>query len=423
MLDQIAAKYLDRLLSDGEASKAAALCPRLLRGSASAWERVVFHFAHVRQLACLAPYIPTDSPVLKDTVYEVVLNAFLANAADHARFLATVKAWPPRLYSVPGLISAVRQRLTAGGGGGVGVLDSPVLKEALAELYLADGQRERALALHLELGRPAVLDFIARHGLFPAVLDKIPLLTALDPPRAVVLLVDQRETVPVDTVVEQLRAAASKGGRGARETLHLYLRRLFEVDSYAGEAHHGLQVPLYIEFHPAELMQFLQHSLGYDLNDALAECASKGMTREQVYLLGRVGGSRRALEIIVDDLGDIPQAIAFVQEQGAEDDDELWDELIARAVAKPGCVCDLLDNVLGSTTLFDPRRVLSRIPPALVVEGLRDRLKGILSDSRGAEMLWSGCHAIMKRDIAALSRRRFKEARRAYKPELVIIDD
>jgi hypothetical protein len=37
--------------------------------------------------------------------------------------------------------------------------------------------------------------------LFPAVLDKIPLLCALDPPRAVVLLVDQRETVPVDTVV------------------------------------------------------------------------------------------------------------------------------------------------------------------------------------------------------------------------------
>jgi len=169
VLDQIAAKYLDRLLSDGQASKAAALCPRLLRGSAAAWERWVFHFAHLRQLPCLAPYIPTQAPQLKDTVYEVVLNAFLANAGDHARFLATVKAWPARLYSVPGLISAVRQRIatSSGGGdgglslvhgrqrsdlqpirssGGIGGGDSPVLKEALAELYLADGQRERALA-------------------------------------------------------------------------------------------------------------------------------------------------------------------------------------------------------------------------------------------------------------------------------------
>ena len=77
------------------------------------------------------------------------------------------------------------------------------------------------------------------------MLDKIPLLTALDPPRAVTLLVDQRETVPVDTVVEQLKAAASKGGRGARETLHLYLRRLFEVDSYVGEAHHSRGEPVH----------------------------------------------------------------------------------------------------------------------------------------------------------------------------------
>lgn len=77
-----------------------------------------------------------------------------------------------------------------------------------------------------------------------------------------------------------------------------------------------MQVPLYIEFHPSELMHFLQHSLGYDMNEALAECTAKGMTREQVYLLGRMGGCRRALEIIVDDLGDIAQAIAFVQEQG-----------------------------------------------------------------------------------------------------------
>jgi len=40
---------------------------------------------------------------------------------------------------------------------------------------------------------------------------------------------------------------------------------------------------------------------------------TKDRKREQVYLLGRLGGSRRALEIIVDDLKDIAQAIAFVQ--------------------------------------------------------------------------------------------------------------
>ena len=37
----------------------------------------------------------------------------------------------------------------------------------------------------------------------------------------------------------------------------------------------------------------------------------------------------------MDDLGDIPQ-VAFVQEQGADNDDELWDELIVAPSPNPG---------------------------------------------------------------------------------------
>lgn len=80
----------------------------------------------------------------------------------------------------------------------------------------------------------------------------------------------------------------------------------------------------------------------------------------------------------------------------------------------------MLDHV---AILGDPRRVVSRIPPGLEVEGLRDRLVGILGDSRGAEKLWAGCHAVMRRDVQELSRRRLKEARRAYRPDRVIVED
>lgn len=33
--------------------------------------RWVFHFAHLRQLPVLVPYIPTENPRLRDTAYEV----------------------------------------------------------------------------------------------------------------------------------------------------------------------------------------------------------------------------------------------------------------------------------------------------------------------------------------------------------------
>jgi hypothetical protein len=46
---------------------------------------------------------------------------------------------------------------------------------------------------------------------------------------------------------------------------------------------------------------------------------------EQVYILGRMGSTREALTLIMTKLGDIEQAIDFVQGQ---QDDDLWEELI-----------------------------------------------------------------------------------------------
>lgn len=87
-------RYLDHLIVERKYAEAASLCPKLLRGSASAWERYpwstfcqtvfavleidkvvpdrwVFHFAHLRQLPSLVPYMPIADPRLSDTAYEV----------------------------------------------------------------------------------------------------------------------------------------------------------------------------------------------------------------------------------------------------------------------------------------------------------------------------------------------------------------
>ena len=74
---------------------------------------------------------------------------------------------------------------------------SVVLKEALAELYLRDGSRERALNLYLDIGRPSVLGFIHRHELLPFVAtNKLSALASLDVPRAMSLFVRHRDVVP-----------------------------------------------------------------------------------------------------------------------------------------------------------------------------------------------------------------------------------
>ena len=47
-----------------------------------------------------------------------------------------------------------------------------------------------------------------------------------------------------------------------------------------------------------------------------------------MYILGRMGNAAQALRLMVEQLADIPQAIAFVQSQ---QDEELWPLLIRLA--------------------------------------------------------------------------------------------
>lgn len=67
-------------------------------------------FAQWRQLAAMAPHIPTQSPRLRQTAYEMMLHAFLLSRSDHSILLALVKEWPTELYSAETLVEAVLQR-------------------------------------------------------------------------------------------------------------------------------------------------------------------------------------------------------------------------------------------------------------------------------------------------------------------------
>jgi len=76
---------------------------------------------------------------------------------NHAQMLAVVRQWPHELYHVPTVIAAVQRR--AASARAEGEPDAP-LQEVLGELYMADGQRERAVAIYLQLQRPGLFDFI-----------------------------------------------------------------------------------------------------------------------------------------------------------------------------------------------------------------------------------------------------------------------
>ncbi|CAL5212206.1 unnamed protein product [Lathyrus oleraceus] len=396
LLDEVGSRYLDHLIVERKYGEAASLCPKLLRGSASSWERWVFHFAHLRQLPVLVPYMPTENPRLRDTAYEVALVALATNSSFHKDLLSTVKSWPSVIYSAPPVISAIEPQLNTSS-----MTDS--LKEALAELYVIDGQYEKAYSLYADLMKPEVFDFIDKHNLHDAIQEKVVQLMMLDCKRAVPLFIQNRELISSPEVVKQLLNADNKSD--CRYFLHLYLHSLFEVNPHAGKDFHDMQVELYADYDPKMLLPFLRSSQHYTLEKAYEICIKRDLMREQVFILGRMGNAKKALAVIINKLGDIEEAVEFVTMQH---DDELWEELIKQCLHKPEMVGILLEHTVGN---LDPLYIVNKVPNGLEIPRLRDRLVKIITDYRTETSLRHGCNDILKADCVNLLIKYHKEAK------------
>ncbi|GKV16606.1 hypothetical protein SLEP1_g27228 [Rubroshorea leprosula] len=398
LLDEVGSRYLDHLIVERKYAEAASLCPKLLRGSASAWERWVFHFAHLRQLPVLVPYIPTENPRLRDTAYEVALVALATNPSFHKDLLSTVKTWPPVIYSALPVISAIEPQLNTSSM-------TEALKEALAELYVIDGQYEKAFSLYADLMKPDIFDFIEKHNLQDSIREKVVQLMMLDCKHAVSLLIQNRDVITPSEVVSQLLSANNKCD--SRYFLHLYLHSLFEMNPHAGKDFHDTQVELYADYDPKMLLPFLRSSQHYTLEKAYEICVRRDLLKEQVFILGRMGNSRLALAVIINKLGDIQEAVEFVSMQH---DDDLWEELIKQCLNKPEMVGVLLEHTVGN---LDPLYIVNMLPNGLEIPRLRDRLVKIITDYRTETSLRNGCNDILKADCVNLLVKYYKEARRA----------
>ena len=89
-LADVAQLHLGDLLANGEAARAAELCPSYLGGDAAAWKTWVRRFADAKAMPLLAPLLPTAAPQLAPEEYEAALSALAI--ADAAALLGRLKA-------------------------------------------------------------------------------------------------------------------------------------------------------------------------------------------------------------------------------------------------------------------------------------------------------------------------------------------
>ncbi|KAE8358247.1 hypothetical protein BDV27DRAFT_71736 [Aspergillus caelatus] len=426
--------WIQQLVEEDNWKEAAEVCVKALH-TAPRWEHWAWTFIKRDKLDEISPVIPTDMhPPLASAIYETILGHYVTQ--DRHRFSELIGSWPFDLFDVAGIISIIKEQL----GSGSITLDSDewrILMNCLAKLYLAGGHYGEALRCYVRLqDADTAMALTREHRLLDAVSDDIPAFIMIrvskeqlkSAPKSeleeltaepIKLLVSEAYTgiVRPETVVNQMKAAnrllflyfylralwrgeslphgATKPRRGHFAHIRDAASKLAAdegkalVDNFADTA-----VELFANYDRALLMEFLQTSTAYTFDLAVTICEGRRFTPELIYLLSKMGQTKRALNLILSELKDVSQAISFAKSQGEPD---LWEDLLDYSMDKPRFIHGLL---VEAGTAIDPIKLVRRIPSGLEIEGLREGLSHLIREHDLQASISQGAAKVLQSEVA-----------------------
>lgn len=428
--------WLQQLVSTDRWAEAGKVAGKVL-GTSSRWEHWVWTFAQASRFDEITPYIPSTQmkPPLPSLVYELVLGHYIST--DRPRLQKLLEDWDPEMFDVSSVVSAIESKLESrevtedSVEDGIQGRDYRILLSALAKLYLAEGRARDALRCFIRTqNADAAMSLIKEEKLLDAVADDVPGVIMLRVSRsqlqnatqaeleeaaseATSLLVEEahRGTVTSDTVVVQL----TRRGKTFEPFLFFYLRALWydngraETESSArGHArnltsrrlsqshalvsdHADLAVQLFAEYDRTLLSIFLRTSSVYSYEAAQQICESRHYIPELIHVLSKTGQTKRALFLIIGELGDVKQAIEF-----AKENPDLWQDLLDYSMDKPRFIRGLLEEV---GTAVNPIELVRRIPEGLEIPGLRDGLAKMLREHEIQLSISSGVARVLRGEV------------------------
>ncbi|KAJ3370342.1 Vacuolar protein sorting-associated protein 41 [Allomyces arbusculus] len=396
-------QLLTDLLEHDELERAAGLCPMVLGKDPELWERWIYVFADRDGLDAILPCIPTQNPVLNHTVYEVILAHYLS--ANFKGFRNLIEKWPRQLYNTASLLGALEDTL----------LDFPNdedLVQAAVVLYRIEGNPVKEIQCLMALrdvpacmrvldATPFVLTPLMRQSgarWLDLCFDEVGRdLVKFVASECIARLVQQSAVLPPGEVVELLEDRS--------DFQYAYLLALFKDDAHSAPDLQEHLLELLVEFRSKELLDFLKRSIYYPLDKALALCESHDLLQEQVYVLGRIGNNKRALEIMMDRMDDIHMAIDYAKGQ---QDEELWNDLVDFAVQKPKYWAPLFQH----TGMFlDPIKLIKRVPPGAQISNLKSLLTSIVQDALAQVELRGQSHQVLREDVLTFMRQSMRYAK------------
>ncbi|CAF3554410.1 unnamed protein product [Rotaria sp. Silwood1] len=374
--------YVKSLMDTNETEKAVKLFPTVYTTSQE-WAEQILTFIQRNELDIITPYIPISTLKLDSTIYEKVLNTYLTQK-KYEKLKDLLIKWPSDIYNLTTIDQLIRLQMDD-------ERTAKALLECSAIIAEKQGNVSKTLDIYLKMDNIQIFQLIERKNLHEEILPHIEKLMSINKNVTLDMLINHMDKLPVRSVYNVLQ----KNPR----YLHAYLDAVFAKNPNDSRDYHTLQVSLYADYEPDKLMGFLRKAGNYNLQEALAICDKKQLHRETVFLYGRAGNGRVALQIILEKLNDIEEAIKFCRETG---DQALWTKLIEQSVDKPYFIRGLLNHAGSDINL---QQLIDTVRSDLKIPGLRDSLCKIMQDYNIQMSLSECCRKIIVHDCLALRKK------------------
>ncbi|EKD17675.1 uncharacterized protein L3040_003557 [Drepanopeziza brunnea f. sp. 'multigermtubi'] len=422
--------WIQQLIKARDWVGAGRVCGKVL-GTAQQWEEYVYTFVGAGKFDEITNYIPTTqmSPPLKSEIFEVILGHYAARNRPRIREL--LDQWPPDLFDIKSITTVLENQIKyrdlredSVEDGEVG-RDWRIVMESLGKLHVAAGRPREALKCYIRLqDADTAMFLIKEYHLVDAVADDIPGLIFLRVSKeqkrsasvaelqeltseAISLLVDEAQhgLVSPQVVVNQLQeknmtlylffyVSSLWRGDGIKEHQGETRERLVSESKSLVDDLADLAVHLFALYDRDLLMDFLKSSTFYTFETATQECEDRDYIPELVYLYSKTGQPKRALLLIIERLNDVSQAISFCK---AQDDTDLWTNLLDYSMDKPRFIRGLLEEV---GTAIDPITLVRRIPEGLEIEGLREGLGRMIKEYEIQHSISLGVARVLRGEVA-----------------------
>lgn len=349
--------FSDYLFSKGNYAEAGKLTAELCGNDKYLWQEEMIKFEKVQQLRQLSIYVPTTGKVILDsTYYEKILYEYLNE--EPKGFLKLIKQWPSSLYN----ISIVKNELN----NHLSLNSSSELLEALAILSIYSSKFYEALNIYLHINHKFTFELITKYNLYPLVNDIVGDLMRLDCDQAIQILLCT-DKLRIDEVMAKLK--------NNKRYLYMYLDALARKDPsiLANYDLYDDLILLYSEFAPKKLLPLLTQNDNYSMGKSLDVCKRRKYYPEMAYLLGRMGDNKEKLNLVVNRLMDIHQAIEICRSQN---ESYLWHYLVDLSIDKPKFLEIILQKV-GNYT--DPIILIHKIEGKTSIPDFKNTIANMIT--------------------------------------------